>query len=216
MSFDRVLPKPPTFHHEPAHVPVPRKTSNLLEHKIMNDDAAAAVNMDGDHHRDWASCRYAADMRPVDASPIASLNRAKIALNKIASSASVERSKPIVPLLTKDIPPRDRSSSSSPVKRSANDAVQFCLCQPDPKIPRPRNGEYCPTIYTYSNPDSSAFILYRQHYQSAVVAQNPGLPNPEISKIIGEHWRALPGDTKDEWKALAEVCSSLSLSMARF
>lgn len=50
-----------------------------------------------------------------------------------------------------------------------------------------------------------AFILYRQHYQAAVVAQNPGLANPEISKIIGEHWRALPDETKDEWKALAEV-----------
>ena len=50
-----------------------------------------------------------------------------------------------------------------------------------------------------------AFILYRQHYQASVVAQNPGLPNPEISKIIGEHWRTLPEHTKREWKALAEV-----------
>lgn len=50
-----------------------------------------------------------------------------------------------------------------------------------------------------------AFILYRQHYQASVVAQNPGLPNPEISKIIGEHWRTLPENTKHEWKALAEV-----------
>eukprot|EP00136_Aspergillus_niger_P009731 XP_001401947.2 hypothetical protein ANI_1_958184 [Aspergillus niger CBS 513.88] len=49
-----------------------------------------------------------------------------------------------------------------------------------------------------------AFILYRQHYQAAVVAQNPGLANPEISKIIGEQWRGLPQETKDEWKALAE------------
>mgnify|MGYP003740262743 CR=1 FL=1 len=51
----------------------------------------------------------------------------------------------------------------------------------------------------------TAFILYRQHYQAAVVAQNPGLANPEISKIIGEQWRALPNETKSEWKALAEV-----------
>jgi hypothetical protein len=52
-----------------------------------------------------------------------------------------------------------------------------------------------------------AFILYRQHYQAAVVAQNPGLANPDISKIIGEQWRKLPQETKDEWKALAEVGS---------
>ena len=50
-----------------------------------------------------------------------------------------------------------------------------------------------------------AFILYRQHHQAAVVAKHPGLPNPEISKIIGEEWRALPTKTKNQWKALAEV-----------
>ncbi|KAL4932743.1 putative HMG box transcriptional regulator [Aspergillus undulatus] len=86
----------------------------------------------------------------------------------------------------------ERSPSSSPVKSAAvpaqRESMQWCLCQPDPKIPRPRN----------------AFILYRQHYQGAVVAQNPGLANPEISKIIGEQWRKLPQATKDEWKALAE------------
>ncbi|KAI9640070.1 slightly ste11-like protein [Ciborinia camelliae] len=65
---------------------------------------------------------------------------------------------------------------------------QVCLCQPDPKIPRPRN----------------AFILYRQHYQAQVVAQHPGLANPEISKIIGEQWRDQAPSVKEEWKRLAE------------
>ncbi|CZR52783.1 related to mating type protein [Phialocephala subalpina] len=66
---------------------------------------------------------------------------------------------------------------------------QVCLCQPDPKIPRPRN----------------AFILYRQHYQAQVVAQHPGLANPEISKIIGEQWREQAPEIKNDWKRLAEV-----------
>ncbi|KAG4431183.1 hypothetical protein IFR05_013328 [Cadophora sp. M221] len=65
---------------------------------------------------------------------------------------------------------------------------QVCLCQPDPKIPRPRN----------------AFILYRQHYQAQVVSQNPGLANPEISKIIGEQWREQAPEVKSDWKRLAE------------
>jgi HMG box factor len=38
-----------------------------------------------------------------------------------------------------------------------------------------------------------------------VVAHNPGLANPEISKIIGEQWRSLSEDDKSKWKALAEV-----------
>ena len=52
-----------------------------------------------------------------------------------------------------------------------------------------------------------AFILYRQHYQAAVVAQNPGLANPEISKVIGEQWRDSPLEVKKHWKSLADVCS---------
>ncbi|RMD40502.1 hypothetical protein DV735_g4633, partial [Chaetothyriales sp. CBS 134920] len=49
-----------------------------------------------------------------------------------------------------------------------------------------------------------AFILYRQHQQATVVRQFPGLPNPEISKIIGDQWSRLPEDQKRRWKALAE------------
>ena len=147
MSFDRVLPKPTALHYEASQGPLPRKTSNLLEHKIMNDDSKMAVDQPHPHpHRDGgpvgASCRYATDMRSSGVPPLA-LNRAKIALNKISSSASGESSKPVAPLLTKDISFRDRSSSSSPVKSAVvKEPGQFCLCQPDPKIPRPRNGKY--------------------------------------------------------------------------
>lgn len=51
---------------------------------------------------------------------------------------------------------------------------------------------------------SLAFILYRQHRQAQVVAQNPGLANPEISKIIGDEWRSEPEERKNQWKRLAE------------
>ncbi|KAH7116736.1 hypothetical protein B0J11DRAFT_99681 [Dendryphion nanum] len=63
-----------------------------------------------------------------------------------------------------------------------------CLCQPEPKIPRPRN----------------AFILYRQYHQHAIVARNPGLPNPDISKIIGEQWKSESADQKLIWQNLAQ------------
>jgi HMG box factor len=59
-----------------------------------------------------------------------------------------------------------------------------------------------------NEPGTIAFILYRQHHQAAVVAQHPGLPNPEISKILGEQWRNLPSQTKKKWQALAEVSST--------
>jgi HMG (high mobility group) box len=53
-----------------------------------------------------------------------------------------------------------------------------------------------------------AFILYRQHFQAQVVAQHPGLANPEISKIIGEQWREQTPEVKSDWKRLAEVQNS--------
>lgn len=80
------------------------------------------------------------------------------------------------------------SASTSGPPTSDLTREQVCLCQPDPKIPRPRN----------------AFILYRQHYQAQVVSQHPGLANPEISKIIGEQWREQAPEVKSDWKRLAE------------
>jgi HMG box factor len=38
-----------------------------------------------------------------------------------------------------------------------------------------------------------------------VVEKNPGMANPEISKVIGEQWRQLSEEEKGKWKALAEV-----------
>ncbi|KAK7518595.1 hypothetical protein IWZ03DRAFT_308629, partial [Phyllosticta citriasiana] len=80
------------------------------------------------------------------------------------------------------------NSAGSLVSSDGSTANHVCLCQPDPKIPRPRN----------------AFILYRQHHHAAIVAENPGLANPEISKIIGEQWRSEPESIREEWKTLAD------------
>jgi hypothetical protein len=102
--------------------------------------------------------------------------------------------------------------------------VNFCLCQPEPKVPRPRNGKKnFPNTPPYANMENkkkpervgkcvtdflfffAAFILYRQNRQAAVVASNPGFANPDISKIIGEQWRNEPEVEKNRWKAYAEV-----------
>lgn len=64
----------------------------------------------------------------------------------------------------------------------------ICLCQAPTRIPRPRN----------------AFILFRQHHHAAVVAQNPGKPNPEISKIIGQMWKGLGDNDKAVWQSHAD------------
>lgn len=50
-----------------------------------------------------------------------------------------------------------------------------------------------------------AFILYRQHHQQAIISRNPGLNNPDISKIIGEQWKAESEESKKVWQDLAQV-----------
>ena len=63
-----------------------------------------------------------------------------------------------------------------------------CLCLRPKKIPRPRN----------------IFMLYRQQTHADVLAENPGIANPIISKIIGERWRSMSDEEKLPWKELAE------------
>lgn len=102
--------------------------------------------------------------------------------------------------------------------QSSDSTVQICICPTDLKIPRPRNGklvDFCqrtqaPTLrvtsnLTLGNGVPAAFMLYRQHLQSSVVAQHPGMTNPEISKIIGRQWREESQEVRDNWDALAEV-----------
>ncbi|KAK5030475.1 slightly ste11-like protein [Exophiala sideris] len=71
---------------------------------------------------------------------------------------------------------------------SSNPREHLCLCPSEPKIPRPRN----------------SFMLFRQHQQSSIMAQNPGLSIPDVSKIIGEQWRSLSVEAKEGWNSLAE------------
>ncbi|KAH8677550.1 hypothetical protein BX600DRAFT_131073 [Xylariales sp. PMI_506] len=79
-----------------------------------------------------------------------------------------------------------RHPSASDVGPGPKDLM--CICPKATRVPRPRN----------------AFILYRQHWQASVAAQNPGLANPDISKLIGEQWREQPDEVKDVWKELAD------------
>ena len=112
---------------------------------------------------------------------------------------------------TQVVPSMSRGASGWP-----GEASQVCLCQPDPKIPRPRNGKLTPfmfpvtSISVYGDHPLTrgfpfiAFILYRQHNQASIVAANPQLHNPEISKVIGELWQMCSPEEKAHWKALAE------------
>ncbi|KAL1886959.1 slightly ste11-like protein [Ceratocystis pirilliformis] len=52
--------------------------------------------------------------------------------------------------------------------------------------------------------DFPSFILYRQRHQAEIASQNPGLSNPELSKIIGGLWKDETEEVREQWKNLAE------------
>lgn len=138
MSFDRVLPNPAALRYETPQVSLPRP-SNLLDHKIMSEAPQPVAPSD-------AAFRYA-ELRPNGAPPTIPFPRPKGPVGNPEPVPIINGTRPSGPMIeTKDLAFRDRSSissgSGSPIKSAFKDTPeQFCLCQPDPKIPRPRNGE---------------------------------------------------------------------------
>ncbi|OJD23573.1 hypothetical protein ACJ73_05072 [Blastomyces percursus] len=187
MSWDRVLPKPPALHYDPTRRDFPTRTSTPVDHQIMIEKFSQIADKESCHQSVGLESRALAASflgAPIPSPETSMLAEVPPLISPIA------RKRPCS-LITFEAARQERSASSSSSKSTSSKesySLQFCLCQPDPKIPRPRN----------------AFILFRQHFQASVVAQNPGLANPEISKIIGEKWRTLPTESKQEWKNLAE------------
>lgn len=139
-----------------------------------------------------------------------------------------------------DSPTDVKTPASTPSTGSGDLSPHVCLCQPEPKIPRPRNGEsdilcslsrwlvrlgwlvalpnsenpilgqrkscsLCVAQFSSAADSFVAFILYRQHHQQNIIRRNPGLNNPDISKIIGEQWKAESDEEKKVWQDLAQV-----------
>ncbi|KAF2096849.1 hypothetical protein NA57DRAFT_42478 [Rhizodiscina lignyota] len=148
-------------------VPVTRRTSTATStrsHKSESSNKAAKGNDDG---------------------PLTPKSSPHVRTTRKRAAETMEETKDDEEIDAEEMSPthtRDNSGDSRDSTKSV------CLCQPAPKIPRPRN----------------AFMLYRQAHQASVAAQNPGIPNPDISKIIGRQWHSSPPSVKENWKKLAE------------
>jgi HMG box factor len=213
-SWDRTLPKPNGILQNLPAGPFTRRISSLLQHHLVSRNLSQETLESDVGRRRTVPCisYHGRPLSGVDGQPrmVDNLPR-EPALLPSASLETLTRKRDASHMAEEPYSRPDSPSSAS----AGEGAKEFCLCQPDPKIPRPRNGMN-PLMQTFPCLSSdhcvgAAFILYRQHQQAAVVQQHPGLPNPEISKIIGEQWRSLPEKSKSEWKALAEVYKAIIL-----
>ena len=147
MSFDRVLPRPLALCDDPASRLLHRPTSSLLEHKIMNDRSQAMPLQDtsfaageAQRSKEPDSCSAALSQMQLSA-----VNSREPQMGPLSASFTAPSSRQNTPAhISVESANRDRSGPGSPTRpQSAKEAAtQFCLCQPDPKIPRPRNGTY--------------------------------------------------------------------------
>ncbi|KMQ47016.1 hypothetical protein A7C99_0540 [Trichophyton rubrum] len=192
MPNDRLLPKPVLYYdYSRRDVPTPGSTTPMA-HRVITQGGSSGF--DGEENMSFpralpmtgmeaisqvALSHYQDDISVLSTLPVAA--QADMTQESMEIDASVVKS---------EAAHREYSTSPNSPKSDFTDesSVQFCLCGPEPKIPRPRN----------------AFILFRQHLQSSVVAENPGLPNPDISKIIGKIWKGLPLKEQEPWKKHAD------------
>ncbi|KAL1959535.1 hypothetical protein VTO42DRAFT_1980 [Malbranchea cinnamomea] len=194
MSYDRVLPKPPALYHDRSGRDLLVRTNPSLGDEIMGGTSMLPIRPNDGHRLlsdiNIGNGRSVGQQAPTssESSP-ASPKRPPVTQVAAVLASPVPQKRPLSVITSDSATQQSETSSNSSISSSSRDAiVQFCLCQPDPKIPRPRN----------------SFILFRQHTQAEVAAQHPGLPNPDISKIIGKRWRTLSDEVKLEWKHLAE------------
>ncbi|KIW73722.1 hypothetical protein PV04_01817 [Phialophora macrospora] len=175
-AWYRLLPKPPTEGYTAL-----RRTSSLSQHHLFRDRYQDHASPGEDGARGNAvQVPPSKTSKPTTATSPEHKGELQRPVNGGSGSASPPVRGRSLEMGIHSHPPAVRNDSSS--------KENVCLCPASPKIPRPRN----------------SFILFRQHQQASIIAQNPGIPNPEVSKIIGEQWRGLSAEAKEEWNLLAE------------
>jgi HMG box factor len=127
----RVLPKPPTLLHEHFNDPFPRRNSSLLQHHITSDKSFGSVSDSIAGRRiTIPSIAYSEIPRPSPRIDSPVRNSTVSIGSDYTGDAPVSRKR--TASLMED--------GRDPSPHSEETSNQFCLCQPDPKIPRPRNG----------------------------------------------------------------------------
>lgn len=137
ISWNRVLPRPPGFYHLDDHSG--EQSHSLFPHHLVS---IGEPTNPSSIRQDRRNTIHNATTR--DRPPIAPFFRA-YPINAYSDllPGPLTR-KRAASLMAEGSSPREASPAST---SNSNPEItsQFCLCQPDPKIPRPRNGKFiCP------------------------------------------------------------------------
>ena len=139
MSFDRVLPLLPALSNEALRDRWATKPDVLLSSKIMpeNDESTEQAVLKN-HELD--DTRSKSSPPPEDQGPPATREEVQDYESQKYPSRSVSQTPD-----ARSRPPKtiEKKSSDETLDRWQGESPSsICLCQPDPKVPRPRNGKY--------------------------------------------------------------------------
>jgi len=142
LSWDRVLPAPHALLNGNADEILPRRSSSLLQHHLFS--SKDLLDSSRDRRSTVPSIAYQVNPSNSTVCPALSLAAQDFPVARDFSAASQPASGPLTrkraaTLMADEA--KSRETSPATTHDSISEATnQFCLCQPDPKIPRPRNG----------------------------------------------------------------------------
>lgn len=141
-AWDRTLPKPDAILQDLPEGTFARRSSSLMQHHLVSRNLSQEVH-EGDlarrrtvpcisHHERRPSGVDGGQTRMIDGTSRDPASLPPAVLGPLTRKREAS-------LMADESHSGPESPSSPP---TGDGAKEFCLCQPDPKIPRPRNGEF--------------------------------------------------------------------------
>ena len=164
LSWDRVLPAPSALLNGNANDLLPRRSSSLLQHHLFS--SKHLPESPRDQRSTVPSIAYQVNTRINPIPPIPP--RASQDFSAFGELATGPLTRKRAASLMADESETRETSPATTNDSNPDTTNQFCLCQPDPKIPRPRNGMFLTSSLFQC--DSSLIRLYGSLLSSALCA----------------------------------------------
>lgn len=146
LSWDRVLPAPHALLNGLTNDLPPRRTSSLLQHHLVS--SKDLLESSRERRSTVTSISYHQGPQLSPARPISVLQFPPDSSTSDQPTKVPLTRKRAASLMADEVNTRETSPVTTQDSISGK-TNQFCLCQPDPKIPRPRNGMFlsrpCPS-----------------------------------------------------------------------
>jgi HMG box factor, other len=140
LSWDRVLPAPHALLNGNADDILPRRSSSLLQHHLFSSKDLQDSSKDRRSTVPSIAYQVNPSISSITPAPSPAAQDYPGGTVNQAATGPLTRKRAATLMANES---KSRETSPATTHDSISEASnQFCLCQPDPKIPRPRNGTF--------------------------------------------------------------------------